>query len=262
MSERELLRAASIAAGYGDVRAVWDVSLAVRPGQVLAMFGPNGAGKTTTLMTLAGLIRPDSGQIWLDGEEITGVDPVRRSRMGIGYVEEGKRIFRQRSVEENLRLGGSNLKSGKRLRESVDRQYAHFPVLAKMRGQRAASLSGGQQQMLAIGQALVAEPRVLLLDEPSSGLAPMLVTEILRVIKGLAEAGLAVLLVEQLVSQALAIADDVTVLDRGRVVYSGGQTDTTRELLRDLYLGRGSDSGDRDGPGQVVPVAEKQEGPT
>ena len=243
MSAPRCLRAQALAAGYGDVRAVWDVSLATQPGQVLAMFGPNGAGKTTTLRALAGLIRPDAGQIWLDDRDITGLDPVRRSRIGIGYVEEGKQIFRQRSVEENLRLGGCGIKGRRQLRENIDRQYALFPALAKLRDQRAGSLSGGQQQMLAIGQALVAEPGVLLLDEPSAGLAPMIIADILAVIRGLADAGLAVLLVEQLASQSLAIADRVIVVERGRVVHSGGQDDTTRELLRDLYLGPAGPAG-------------------
>jgi len=133
VSAPRCLRAQALAAGYGDVRAVWDVSLATQPGQVLAMFGPNGAGKTTTLRALAGLIRPDAGQIWLDDRDITGLDPVRRSRIGIGYVEEGKRIFRQRSVEENLRLGGCGIKGRRQLRENIDRQYALFPALAKLR---------------------------------------------------------------------------------------------------------------------------------
>jgi branched-chain amino acid transport system ATP-binding protein len=234
VSAPRCLRAQALAAGYGDVRAVWDVSLATQPGQVLAMFGPNGAGKTTTLRALAGLIRPDAGQIWLDDRDITGLDPVRRSRIGIGYVEEGKRIFRQRSVEENLRLGGCGIKGRRQLRENIDRQYALFPALAKLRDQRAGSLSGGQQQMLAIGQALVAEPGVLLLDEPSAGLAPMIIADILAVIRGLADAGLAVLLVEQLASQSLAIADRVIVVERGRVVHSGGQDDTPRVVGRDL----------------------------
>lgn len=227
-----------LAAGYGDVRAVWDVSLDVHEGEVAVVFGRNGAGKTTTVMTIAGLLKADRGTVELDGRDITNLPAHRRVGLGLALVQEGKRIFRQRTVEENLQIGGQAL-SRRVLNESLRRQYELFPVLAEKRRLLAGSLSGGQQQMLAIGQALMPGPRLVMLDEPSAGLAPSIVKQVMEVVLTLKREGIGVLLIEQLVSQALAIADHVTVLDRGRIVHTATAADALNNgVIEDLYLGR------------------------
>ncbi|WP_238010607.1 ABC transporter ATP-binding protein [Dactylosporangium sp. AC04546] len=226
-----------LATGYGDLRVVTDATLEVEAGSVTALLGRNGAGKTTTLRAVAGLNKITSGAATLDGTDLAALPAYRRARAGIAYVQEGKRIFRSRTVEENLRLGTYAGRSAARGRELTGQMYERFPLLAERRKLRAAQLSGGQQQMLAIAQALVADPRVLLLDEPSAGLAPAIVGQVLDVIRDLRARGLAVLLVEQAVEFALAAADRVVVLNLGRTVYSGQATDTgLREAIRRAYM--------------------------
>jgi len=228
----------SISSGYGDVRVLWDVSLRVPPGEVTVVLGRNGAGKSTTLLTLAGVLKPYSGSVWFGERELTTVPAHKRPKLGIALVQEGKQIFKQRTVEENLLVGAWAAQSPRAARKDISRQYDLFPILAKKRSDLAGSLSGGQQQMVAIAQALMARPKVLMLDEPSAGLAPSIVLEILAVIRQLREQGIGVLLVEQLVDQAMSVADSVLVLDAGRVAYSGNAADaSSRDLLKSLYLG-------------------------
>ena len=219
MCDAELLEVSGIAAAYGDVPALWDVSLGVASGQVTALLGRNGAGKTTTLRTIAGLNRATRGTVALEGRDIAGLPAHRRAGAGIALVQENKRIFRQRTVEENLLLGGYPARSQRReLRARCEQMYERFPVLGERRAGRAGSLSGGQQQMLAIAQALMAGPKVLMLDEPSAGLAPSAVGDTLRLVRELCDEGLGVLLVEQSAETSVAAADRVVVLDIGRVV--------------------------------------------
>jgi branched-chain amino acid transport system ATP-binding protein len=216
------------------------VSLEVRPGRVTALLGRNGAGKTTTLRAISGLNPLASGSVLLDGAEVSALPPHRRVRLGIAYVQEGKRVFHRQTVEQNLLLGGYT--RGQRrggLQAAVDEVYEVFPMLAERRGMLAGAMSGGQQQMLAIGAALMARPRLLLLDEPSGGLAPVIVEEVMTRIGELKETGLGILLVEQAVEAAMRVADDVAVVDGGRVVLARAASDVDDlELLRDAYFGR------------------------
>jgi branched-chain amino acid transport system ATP-binding protein len=234
------LEVRNLATGYGDIRAVWDVSLGVNAGEVTVLLGRNGAGKTTTLRAVAGLNRADAGSITFEGRDISGLPAHRRVGAGIGLVQEGKRIFRRRTVEENLLLGGYTRGLPKRkLRAEPEPIYAMFPVLADRRNTVAGQLSGGQQQMLAIGQALMAKPRLLMLDEPSGGLAPAIVAEVMAAVATLKETGIGVLLVEQAVAAAFEVADRVTVLDVGRVVLDrpAGEIPDV-DALTEAYFGR------------------------
>jgi branched-chain amino acid transport system ATP-binding protein len=236
----DLLQVRGLAAGYGDLRVVWDVSLTVRPGRVTALLGRNGAGKTTTLRAIAGLNRALAGEITFQGEPVSGLAAHRRVRQGIAFVQEGKRIFHRRTVEENLLLGGYARGTGRRgLRADIARVYELFPALPARARTVAGQLSGGQQQMIAIGQALMANPKVLMLDEPSGGLAPSIVSEVMAVVSELAAQGLGVLLVEQAVEAAMSVASDITVLDMGRVALqreTGGVDDA--DIIRQAYFGR------------------------
>jgi branched-chain amino acid transport system ATP-binding protein len=235
-----LLDVSHVAAGYGDLRAVWDVSLRVWPGQLTVLLGRNGAGKTTTLRAISGLNRAQAGTIEFRGEDITRLAAHQRVRRGMAYVQEGKRVFRRQTVEQNLILGGYVRKmSRSALRREAERIYEIFPVLGERRGTSAGSMSGGQQQMLAIGSALMAQPSLLLLDEPSGGLAPAIVSDMMNRIGALRELGLGILLVEQAVEAAIGYADYVAVLDSGKVVLEGeaSQVDDL-SVLRDAYFGR------------------------
>jgi branched-chain amino acid transport system ATP-binding protein len=241
---QDLLQVRGLAAGYGDLRVVWDVSLTVRPGRITAILGRNGAGKTTTLRAIAGLNRALAGEITFKGEPINGVPAHRRVRLGIAFVQEGKQVFHQRTVEENLLLGGYARSTGRRgLKADVADVYKTFPALAARAGTVVGQLSGGQQQMVAIGQALMAKPQVLMLDEPSGGLAPGIVAEVMGVVSDLARGGLGVLLVEQAVEAAMSVAHDITVIDMGRVVLQRDAADVDdADILREAYFGRARDA--------------------
>jgi branched-chain amino acid transport system ATP-binding protein len=240
-----MLAATDVAGGYGDIQVLWGVSVSVESGHITAVLGRNGAGKTSLLNAIAGFL-PDvtRGSVTLDGRELRGIPAYDRVKAGLGFVQEGKRIFRARTVQENLLIGGYASRrpfrpSKAELRKRLDRAYERFPALAARPKTAAGSLSGGQQQMLAIAQALMSEPRVLLLDEPSAGLAPAIAHDVFTMIAELKAEGLAVLVVEQVVELALGIADDVAVLESGRVVASGKVGDfNDAAVVRDLYLGR------------------------
>jgi branched-chain amino acid transport system ATP-binding protein len=235
-----LLEVRGLATGYHDIRAVWDVSLRVGAGEVTVLLGRNGAGKTTTLRAVAGLNRADAGAITFNGRDVTGLPAHRRVGAGIGMVHEGKRVFRRRTVEENLLLGGYTRGLTKRkLLAELDPVYAMFPVLADRRHAMAGRLSGGQQQMLAIGQALLAKPALLMLDEPSGGLAPAVVADVMAAVATLKDSGIGVLLVEQAVTAALEVADRVTVLEVGRVVLDRPVAEIPdAAALTEAYFGR------------------------
>jgi branched-chain amino acid transport system ATP-binding protein len=235
-----LLEVRGLGTGYGDLRVVWDVSFDVRAGEITVLLGRNGAGKTTTIRAISGLNKVVAGEVTYRGESLAKVPAHQRVRQGIAYVQEGKRVFHSQTIEQNLLLGGytRTLKRAE-LRSEVERIYELFPILAEKRALPAASMSGGQQQMLAIGQALMAQPRLLMLDEPSGGLAPVIVNEVMERVHQLKETGIGILLVEQAVEASFAIADHVTVLDMGRTMLSSPASEVSdMTLLQDAYFGK------------------------
>jgi branched-chain amino acid transport system ATP-binding protein len=209
---------------YGDSHILHGVSFSLAPGGVLALLGRNGAGKTTCISTIIGFLKPQGGEIRLFGEPIEGLSPERISHLGIGLVPQGRRIFASLTVRENLLVAQQREKTtGKPW--SVERIYELFPALQERHAQFAGTLSGGEQQMLAIGRALMGNPRVLLLDEPSEGLAPLIVAEVGRTIRRLKEEGQSIVLVEQNIQLALGVADQVVILNTGRCVFTGSASD-------------------------------------
>ncbi len=223
---------------YGPAQALWGVSLAVEEGQVASLIGANGAGKTTTLKALCGLIPLAAGRIMYDGKVISGLPVHRIMDLGLSLVPEGRQLFPKMTVEENLTIGSYLSRTKHRRSANLARVYQIFPRLAERRRQSAETMSGGEQQMLAIGRALMQEPRVLVLDEPSLGLAPSLVREIFRIVKELHGRGLTILLVEQNVQQALQVADVAFVLENGRVVMSGTGSELINDpKIKEAYLG-------------------------
>jgi len=224
---------------YGNIEALKGISVDAQPGQIVAILGGNGAGKTTTLRTISGLLRPRSGSITCDGKSLVGVAAHVIVGMGLSHVPEGRRIFNILNVEENLNLGGYLLRShGKLVKERKAAVFELFPRLAERRMQLAGTLSGGEQQMLAIGRALMSDPKVLMLDEPSLGLAPILARSVLKTVRQIADRGAAVLLVEQNARQALAIADYAYVIEVGRIALQGEAAVLARdERVQKAYLG-------------------------
>jgi len=234
-----LLDVRDLHVAYGSgVRALQGVSLEVRAGELVALVGANGAGKTTLLKSIAGLLRPQRGEIGFDGARIDGVDAPDRVRVGIALVPEGRRLFTRLSVSENLTLGTYIDADVAHRRDTLDRIYALFPVLRERAAQRAGTLSGGEGQMLAIARALMSRPRLLMLDEPSLGIMPRMVDAILEVLGRLRADGLTILLVEQNVPAALDVADRGYVVQTGQVVLSGTSHDLRdSDLVKKAYLG-------------------------
>jgi len=224
---------------YGNIEALKGISLDAQPKQIVAILGGNGAGKTTTLRTISGLLRPRSGSITCDSKSLVGVAAHVIVGLGLSHVPEGRRIFNILNVEENLDLGGYLIRShGKLVKERKAAVFELFPRLAERRMQLAGTLSGGEQQMLAIGRALMSDPKVLMLDEPSLGLAPMLARSVLKTVRRIADRGAAVLLVEQNARQALAIADYAYVIEVGRIALEGEAAVLARdERVQKAYLG-------------------------
>jgi branched-chain amino acid transport system ATP-binding protein len=224
-------------ASYGKVQTLWDISFEVPRGEIVALVGANGAGKTTTLKVLSGLLKPQAGKITLDGEHLEGCSPPDIVRRGIVHVPEGRGLFPDMTVFDNLLMGAYGTPATGR-RDRMDRVFAIFPRARERRQQLAGTLSGGEQQMVAIGRGLMADPKLLMLDEPSLGLAPLMVAEVFRVIKEINALGVTVLLVEQNTQHALALASRAYVLEAGRVVLSGsGQELLTNDDVRKAYLG-------------------------
>ena len=235
-----LLELKNIETYYDLVYALRGVSLAVREGTITAILGPNGAGKTTILKTVMGLIddQPDKGTITFRGARIDGKDTEEIVRMGLGYVPEGREVFEELTVRENLMMGAYIRKDRAGIRQDGDRVYHYFPVLAEREKQLAGTLSGGEQQMLALGRALMNRPTLLFLDEPSLGLSPILVQEIFSIIQTINEEGVTILLVEQNARMALNIADDGLVLENGRFVTAGAAAALMQdEDVQEFYLG-------------------------
>lgn len=233
-----MLQARSLRICYGRVPAVHDVSVTVEPGRITAVVGANGAGKSTVLRALAGLNRIEAGSIELDGGRIDGLLAHERVRLGISLVPEGRRLFPRLTVERNLELGAFTRRDRREVEESLDRAFVTFPFLAERRRQVAGTLSGGEQQIVAIARGLMSRPRFLLLDEPSWGIAPMIVARIFETILEINRSGVAVLLVEQNVKRALSIAHRATVIQTGRVVAEGEARELLEsDLVRKAYLG-------------------------
>jgi branched-chain amino acid transport system ATP-binding protein len=240
LNPARLLSVEDLRSGYGPIEALRGVSLEVRPGEIVTLVGANGAGKTTLLMTISGLIRARGGRIRFDGAEITGRPSHEITRRGIGQSPEGRKIFPRLSVLENLEMGAFTRPDRGEVRQTLEHCFELFPILKERRSQAGGTLSGGEQQMLAIARALMAKPRLLLLDEPSLGLAPMLVIRIFEAIRDLNRQGMAILLVEQNAKLALTLAHRGYVMETGRIILA----DEAAKLLADprvkeAYLGEG-----------------------
>ncbi|RSM40842.1 ABC transporter ATP-binding protein [Actinoplanes sp. ATCC 53533] len=229
-----ILEVSDVEARYGDVQALFGVSLRVREGETVAVIGANGAGKSTLLRTIAGLLRPTRGSVRFVGQDVTGLPAYRRQPLGITLVPEGRRLFPSLTVQENLQIGAYRRRPG---RWSLTAVYDLFPRLAEMRHRSASALSGGEQQAVAIGRALMCNPRLLLLDEVSLGLAPVVVKQVYAALPAITATGTTVLVVEQDVGQALRVADRVQCLLEGRVALEGTATGLTREAVAAAYFG-------------------------
>ncbi len=232
------LDATDVSAAYGDTQVLWGVSLSVRRGQLVALIGANGAGKTTALKTICGLVRPVAGALRYEGAAIGGRPVHEIVNLGITLVPEGRQLFPKMTVEENLRAGAYLARTKTKKERNLARVYETFPRLKERRTQMAETMSGGEQQRLAIGRALMQDPSLIMFDEPSLGLSPVMVDEIFRVIRGLHADGLTVFLVEQNVHQTLKIADYGYVLENGRIVQEGtGHALESDPKVREAYLG-------------------------
>ena len=223
---------------YGMIQAIKGISFEVNEGETVALIGANGAGKTTTLHTITGLLSPIKGSVVFEGKEITKVPAHKIVSLGMAHVPEGRRVFAQLSVYQNLKMGAYTRKDKAEIDEMLETVYKRFPRLKERQNQMAGTLSGGEQQMLAMGRALMSKPKIVLLDEPSMGLSPILVNEIFDIIQSLNKAGTTVLLVEQNAKKALSIADRAYVLETGRIVQSGdAQVLLNDESIKKAYLG-------------------------
>jgi len=233
-----LLEIKDLVVDYGIIRALKGIHLKVPKGSIVAIIGANGAGKTTTIRTINGVVKPKSGEILLEGKNIVGMEPYRLASLGMIQSPEGRLILRGLTVEENLLIGAYSVKQNSLIKQSLEEVYTYFPVLKERRLQQASTLSGGEQQMLAIGRALMGRPNILLLDEPSLGLAPLIVQEIFRIIEKIKEQGTTILIVEQNAYQTLKIADYVYVLELGKVKTEGKASDLLKDdQLVQAYLG-------------------------
>jgi branched-chain amino acid transport system ATP-binding protein len=233
-----MLQVESLSAAYGRVQVLWDVSIDVKEGELVALVGANGSGKSTLLKTISGVMRPSGGTITFMGERIDRMPPNSIVNLGLSHIPESRHLFPDMSIRENLEMGAYPRRSWKTRRATLEEVFDLFPRLKERAGQLARTLSGGEQQMLALGRGLMSLPKMCLIDEPSNGLAPLVVAEIFHIVKALAKRGITVLLVEQNVRQTLNIADRACVLENGHVVLEG----TGKELLcsdhvRKAYLG-------------------------
>lgn len=223
---------------YGMIQAIKGISFEVNQGEVIALIGANGAGKTTTLHTITGLLSPKKGSVLFEGQDITKVPAHKIVSMGMAHVPEGRRVFSQLSVYENLKLGAYTRKDRSNIDKELQSIYERFPRLAERKNQLAGTLSGGEQQMLAMGRALMSKPSIVLMDEPSMGLSPILVNEIFDIIESISKSGTTVLLVEQNAKKALSIADRAYVLETGKVVLEGNAKDfLENDSIKKAYLG-------------------------
>jgi branched-chain amino acid transport system ATP-binding protein len=233
-----MLEVCDVNALYGKAQALWDVSLKIDEAEIVALVGSNGAGKTTLLNTISGRLRPASGSVEFLGKRIDGLPPHSIVEMGISHVPEGGKVFPDMTVRENLEMGAYPYHAWKQKEQTFEQVYQVFPILKERAGQLARTLSGGERQMLAIGRGLMSRPRLCLLDEPSYGLAPLLVAEIFRIIRGLRDQGITVLLIEQNVRHTLETADRAYVLENGRICMEGACLEMLEsDHVRKAYLG-------------------------
>jgi branched-chain amino acid transport system ATP-binding protein len=233
-----MLTLKGVTAGYGAFTALWDTSVVVKPGEAVAVVGPNGAGKTTLMRVISGLIAPRAGTLAFEGVALDGKRAHDVVALGIAHVPEGRRIFPALTVADNLKMGAFLPRARRLHDQSLARVFALFPVLAERRGQRAGSLSGGEQQMLAIGRALMSCPRLILLDEPSMGLAPVMVLRLFDLIRRVREEGYTILVVEQNVRQVLKLVDRAYLLEAGRIKMEGRADDLSdQDFVRKAYVG-------------------------
>ncbi len=223
---------------YGDLQVLWDLSFQVREKEIVVLVGANGAGKSTTLKTVSGLLRPATGSVTFDGARLDTMSPDKVIGQGVVHVPEARRLFREMSVEENLVMGSLSPAAKKKRRETIEWVYELFPRMKERRKQPAGTLSGGEQQMCAVGRGLMALPKVLMFDEPSLGLAPILVQDVFEIVKRINREGVTVLLVEQNVRQTLALCDRAYVLENGRIVLEGtGKELSDNPHVKEAYLG-------------------------
>lgn len=223
---------------YGVIQAIKGISFHVDKGEIIALIGANGAGKTTTLHTVTGLISPKNGHVLFEGKDITKIPAHKIVSMGMAHVPEGRRVFAELSVYENLKMGAYTRKDKNEIEESLKNVYKRFPRLEERKNQMAGTLSGGEQQMLAMGRALMSKPKIILMDEPSMGLSPIMVNEIFDIIRSVSESGTTVLLVEQNAKKALSIADRAYVLETGKIVLEGKAKDLLEDnSIKKAYLG-------------------------
>jgi len=233
-----MLKVENLSVRYGMIEAIRNISFEVNDGEIVTLIGANGAGKTTTLQTISGLLKPASGAVYLDGVDNTKIPPHKIVTMGLAQVPEGRRVFAQMSVIENLELGAYYRKDRNGIEADMKNVFELFPRLEERKNQLAGTLSGGEQQMLAMGRALMAKPKIMLMDEPSMGLSPLLVREIFRIIEDINQQGTTVLLVEQNAKMALGIADRAYVLETGKITLEGtGAELAASEQVRKAYLG-------------------------
>jgi len=233
-----MLKIKNLEVSYGSIKAIKGINLEVEQGKIVALLGANGAGKTTTLKSLSGMTHVEKGSIEFMGKDITNIEPEKITKMGIVQSPEGRQVFADISVEENLKIGAFTVKSKKEIENNFGRVYRYFPVLKERKKQIAGTLSGGEQQMLAIGRALMASPKLLLLDEPSLGLAPLIVKSIFEIVKEINAEGQAVLIIEQNALSTLKIADYAYVLEVGEITMQGAANELiTNNKLIEAYLG-------------------------
>ena len=233
-----MLEVKNLSVSYGAIEAVKDISLTVNDGEIVSLIGANGAGKTTTLHTITGLVPAKSGSVMYNGVDLLKTHNNKIVTLGMAHIPEGRHVFTRMSVEENLEMGAFSLKDQSDLKKDLDMVYGLFPRLKERRNQKAGTLSGGEQQMLAMGRALMSHPKTILMDEPSMGLSPKLVKEIFSIIRKLHEQGITILLVEQNAKMALSIADRAYVLETGRITMEGDAKELlNNEQVRKAYLG-------------------------
>ena len=223
---------------YGRIQALWDICLTIEEGEIVAIVGANGAGKSTLVHAISGLLRPTSGTITFQGQRIDGLSPNAIVELGISHIPEGRRLFIEMSIRENLEMGAYSADSWKVRKETLEHVYGLFPILKEREKQLATTLSGGEQQMLAMGRGLMSRPKLCIIDEPSNGLAPKVVSDVFQIIKSLRDQGITILLIEQNVHQTLQIADRACVLENGRMVLEGCCEDLLKsDHIKKAYLG-------------------------
>lgn len=233
-----ILELQNVSAGYGDVQILWETSLALQPGKLTSLVGGNGVGKTTLLRTVMGLVKPWAGKIFFEGQDVSRLPPYAKAEMGLVLVPEGRQLFTEMTIAENLEMGATPQRARANYKQNLERVYAMFPRLKERRLQKAGTLSGGEQQMLAVSRGIMAEPKVLMIDELSLGLAPVLVLQLFETLRQLKRLGITVLLVEQNVQMALAVSDYAFVISQGRIEMDGPSRQLAQnEHVRAAYLG-------------------------